>query len=97
MYEIGENSIPLSWGFAMISAFAEFERAVLVDRVHAGLRRARAQGKILGGPRVTVDSNRVRALRQRGLSLRQIAKEMSISKDAAMRVLALHGPRSEPR
>jgi DNA invertase Pin-like site-specific DNA recombinase len=77
--------------FAMISAFAEFERAVLIDRVHAGLRRARAQGKRLGRPKVRIDTERVQALRQQGLSLRQIAREMAISKDAAARALSQKG------
>ena len=36
----------------MLGVFAEFERAMLVERVQAGLRRARAQGKRLGRPRV---------------------------------------------
>jgi DNA invertase Pin-like site-specific DNA recombinase len=36
----------------MLGVFAEFERAMIVERVHAGLKRARAQGKRLGRPRV---------------------------------------------
>src|SRR5215510_143051 len=38
--------------FQMLGVFAEFERAMIVERVHAGLRRAKAQGKTLGRPRV---------------------------------------------
>src|SRR5215472_6453560 len=38
--------------FQMLGVFAEFERAMIVERVHAGLRRAKAQGKRLGRPRV---------------------------------------------
>ena len=38
--------------FQMLGVFAEFERAMIVERVQAGLRRARAQGKRLGRPRV---------------------------------------------
>jgi Resolvase, N terminal domain len=36
----------------MLGVFAEFERAMIVERVQAGLRRAGAQGKKLGRPRV---------------------------------------------
>jgi DNA invertase Pin-like site-specific DNA recombinase len=36
----------------MCGVFAEFERSMIVERVKAGLDRARAQGKILGRPRV---------------------------------------------
>jgi DNA invertase Pin-like site-specific DNA recombinase len=38
--------------FQMLGVFAEFERSMIVERVRAGLRRARAQGKTLGRPRV---------------------------------------------
>src|SRR5207245_6053249 len=38
--------------FSMLGVFAEFERAMIVERVHAGLRRAKAQGMTLGRPRV---------------------------------------------
>jgi DNA invertase Pin-like site-specific DNA recombinase len=36
----------------MCGVFAEFERAMIVERVKAGLQRAKAQGKQLGRPRV---------------------------------------------
>lgn len=36
--------------YGLLSVFAEFERAMTVTRIHAGLRRARAQGKRLGRP-----------------------------------------------
>jgi DNA invertase Pin-like site-specific DNA recombinase len=38
--------------FQMVGVFAEFERAMIRERVKAGLARARAQGKQLGRPRV---------------------------------------------
>src|SRR6266853_3065261 len=38
--------------FQMLGVFAEFERAMIVERVQAGLRRARAQGKKRGRPTV---------------------------------------------
>jgi DNA invertase Pin-like site-specific DNA recombinase len=41
--------------FQMMGVFAEFERAMIRERVNAGLRRARAQGKTLGRPRVPSD------------------------------------------
>jgi DNA invertase Pin-like site-specific DNA recombinase len=39
--------------FGMMGVFAEFERALIVERTMAGLARARAQGKALGRPKVT--------------------------------------------
>jgi len=39
--------------FGMMGVFAEFERAMVVERTMAGLARARAKGKVLGRPKVT--------------------------------------------
>jgi DNA invertase Pin-like site-specific DNA recombinase len=38
--------------FQMLGVFAEFERAMIQERVRAGLARARANGKVLGRPRI---------------------------------------------
>src|SRR4029453_19222428 len=38
--------------FQMCGVFAEFERSMIVERVNAGLKRAKASGKILGRPRI---------------------------------------------
>jgi DNA invertase Pin-like site-specific DNA recombinase len=38
--------------FQVCGAFAEFERSMIKTRIHAGLKRARAQGKTLGRPKV---------------------------------------------
>jgi DNA invertase Pin-like site-specific DNA recombinase len=42
--------------FTVLGAVAELERSLIVERVRAGLRNARAKGKRLGRPRVAVDS-----------------------------------------
>jgi DNA invertase Pin-like site-specific DNA recombinase len=41
--------------FQMLGVFAEFERAIIQERVRAGLRRAKAEGKKLGRPRIPPD------------------------------------------
>jgi DNA invertase Pin-like site-specific DNA recombinase len=38
--------------FQMMGVFSEFERAIIQERVRAGLRRAKAEGKRLGRPRI---------------------------------------------
>jgi len=66
--------------FQMCSGFAEFERNMTRERVTAGLDRARSQGKRLGRPPVppiTVD--KIKILREKGLSLRKIAKKVGLS------------------
>jgi DNA invertase Pin-like site-specific DNA recombinase len=37
--------------FQMMGLFAEFERAIIQERVRAGLRRAKDEGKQLGRPK----------------------------------------------
>jgi len=64
--------------FHVLASVAEFERDLIRDRVHAGLRRARAQGKRLGPPRVEVDLPRAQALLAEGHSLRAVAKTMGV-------------------
>lgn len=75
--------------FHIIAAMAQFERSLIQERIYAGLRRARAQGKRLGRPPKLIDAERVSALRQQGLSLRAIARETGFNKDAVRRSLGL--------
>src|SRR5437870_64871 len=64
--------------FGIIAAMAEFERALIQERVKAGLRHARAKGKKLGRPRVTVDVDRVAALRRSGTSWKTISQKLGV-------------------
>jgi DNA invertase Pin-like site-specific DNA recombinase len=66
--------------FTMISAFAQFERSIIQERVKAGLAKARAKGKKLGRPKVEIDVAAVRAMRSEGMSLRAIGKKLGVSK-----------------
>jgi DNA invertase Pin-like site-specific DNA recombinase len=52
--------------FAVVGAFAEFERSLTLQRIHAGLRRAREQGKVLGRPTgsTSADPKKVAAARR---------------------------------
>lgn len=58
----------------MIGAFAEFERNRIVERVNAGLARARQQGKTFGRPKHVVDLKSVA-----DLSAELAAKRLGIS------------------
>ena len=78
--------------YQVISAFAEFERDCIRERVRAGLRNARAKGQRLGRPRVMVDGSRIALLRGQGRSWREITTETGISKGTAQRAV-----RSLPR
>ena len=80
----------------IISAIAELERSLIVERVKAGLRRAKLEGRHIGRPALLVDRSAILSDRDRGRSLRQIAKNHRISRATVCRVLAEQNPtRSE--
>ena len=75
--------------FHVLAAIAEFERDLIRDRVLAGIRRAKAQGRHLGRPRkYRVDLSRVHELRGQGLSLRAIARSLGVHPSAVSRTVA---------
>jgi DNA invertase Pin-like site-specific DNA recombinase len=65
--------------FTVLGAVAELERNLIVERVRAGLRHARAKGKQLGRPRKSIDAAQVLSLRAGGASWRTIARTMRVS------------------
>jgi DNA invertase Pin-like site-specific DNA recombinase len=74
-----------------ISAWiAQQEHKRIVERVQAGLKRAKAQGKKLGRPRAAVRSERVRELRDSGMSIRQIAEATGVSPMTVQRLVKKH-------
>jgi putative DNA-invertase from lambdoid prophage Rac len=74
--------------YTVIAAVAELERSLIRERVVMGIERAKAQGKRLGRPPGTnVNTRKVHKLKGLGLSVRQIAKEMDISKSTVSRRL----------
>jgi DNA invertase Pin-like site-specific DNA recombinase len=74
--------------FQIIGAMTEFERALIQERVRAGLRNARAEGRRLGRPRVIVDGARIASLRAMGYSWAEIKGQTGISKGTAQRTIA---------
>src|SRR5947209_16279178 len=73
--------------FTVLGAVAELERSLIVERVKAGLRNARAKGKRLGRPRVSVSATKIQELRAEGLTLREIATRCRVSKTTVIRAL----------
>lgn len=65
--------------FTIISAIAELERNIIVERIKGGLRRARAMGKRIGRPELQMNIERIMNLKTQGLSIRAIAKQMGAS------------------
>ena len=74
--------------FQIIGAMAEFERALIQERVKAGLRNARAKGKRLGRPRIFVSEASIEALRASGASWRAVARELGVGEGTVRRACA---------
>src|SRR3954447_4354391 len=71
----------------MLAVFAEFERDIIRDRVRAGIAQARKEGRPHGRPAtITKHSDEVRRLFQEGVSKREIARRIGISR-ASVRAL----------
>jgi DNA invertase Pin-like site-specific DNA recombinase len=71
----------------IVSVVAELERSLIVERVRAGLRRARVEGRRLGRPRVEVDVAALWRDRERGLSISELAKQYHIAETTVRRLL----------
>lgn len=75
--------------FQMCGVFAEFERAMIQERVRAGLSRAVARGVRLGRPRVSSKTeSHIRAARKEGKGIRKIASELGVGVSVVQRVVA---------
>jgi len=73
--------------FGMLAVFAEFERAMIRDRVNAGLSRAKSAGKRLGRPTVPdATADRVRELRASGMGILKVASTLGIGVSAVQRI-----------
>ena len=74
--------------FQMLGVFAEFERAMIQERVKAGLARARATGKRLGRPKLVADEKGILAAIEGGLSIRKAARQFDVTPAKVQRLLS---------
>lgn len=73
--------------FGMLSVFSEFERAMIVARVNAGLDRARAAGKVLGRPKVAESvEEAIRVRLEAGDGILKAAKALGVGTSTVQRV-----------
>src|SRR3984893_5508094 len=80
----------------IIAAISELERSLIVERVRAGMRRAKLEGRQIGRARLDVDRERVVEDRRSGLSLATVAKRHSISRDSVCRLMNESNRNSAP-
>ena len=82
--------------FTVLGAVAELERSLIVERVRAGLRNARAKGKKLGRPRKVTSPDVISRMRSQGASWRAIGSTLGVSPATALHSAARLGrPRLE--
>jgi DNA invertase Pin-like site-specific DNA recombinase len=75
--------------FGMLSVFADFERAMIVERTKAGLARARAQGKLFGRPKVAPQlETAVRASLSDGVGVCKTARTLGCGVGTVQRIKA---------
>jgi len=77
--------------FTMITAFAEFERSIIAERVRAWLSRAKKQGIKLGRPKINLANNivtKIHELKSQWNSLRKIAMKLNIKKNQVEKILS---------
>ncbi|HCX30023.1 MAG TPA: resolvase [Blastocatellia bacterium] len=74
----------------ILMAVAEFEREIIRERVHSGLRAARARGAKFGRPSILQKHlPRVRALRDAGRNVSQIARELMLPYSSAHKLVSM--------
>lgn len=75
--------------FQMLGVFAEFERAIIVERVRAGIARARIEGRHLGRPRIDGETElAIRTALAEGRGIRKVARECGVGVSVVQRVRA---------
>ena len=75
--------------FQMMGIFAEFERAMIRDRIKAGISRAKAQGKRLGRPRISPRKEKaIRTALMAGTGIRKTASQVGTGVATVQRIKA---------
>lgn len=74
----------------IVSAVAELEKSLICERVRAGMRRAKLEGRQIGRARLDIDRDQVVIDRQSGMSLTQTARKHGISRASVCRLMKQH-------
>ena len=71
----------------VVSAIAELERNLIIERVHAGMRRAKIEGRHIGRRPLNIDRDAILRDRRAGRSLSEIARTHRISRALVSKIL----------
>jgi len=75
----------------IIGAISELERSLIVERVKAGMRRAKLEGRRIGRTPLDIDREQVVSDRRSGMSLTQVSKKHHISRASVCRLVKESG------
>jgi DNA invertase Pin-like site-specific DNA recombinase len=75
----------------IVGAIAELERSLIVERVKAGMRRAKLEGRRIGRQPLNIDREQVVADRKSGMSLTQVSRKHRISRASVCRLVKESG------
>ena len=72
----------------VLTAVAEFERDLLIERTHAGIARARAEGKVMGRPPALTKERQAEVMQRlaMGVSVAQLARDYGTTRQSIMRI-----------
>ena len=73
----------------IVGAIAELERNLIIERVKAGMRRARLEGTVLGRKPLDVDRAAIVRVRLCGASLSDTARQFGVSRGTVVRLVKL--------
>lgn len=76
--------------FTIVAAISKLERDIIAERVRAGLRRAKAEGKRLGRQPLRVDPRRLEDVLSRKVSVREGARQLGVSRASFWRLARAH-------
>jgi DNA invertase Pin-like site-specific DNA recombinase len=80
----------------IVGAIAELEKSLIVERVRAGMRRARLEGRRIGRAPLNIDRAQVVADRLSGTSLTSVAKKYHVSRATVCRLVNEAGGLKKP-
>ena len=71
----------------IVGAIAELERNLIIERVRAGMRRAKLEGRQIGRRPMDCDREAIKRDRERGLSLTEVARAHSVSRAMVSKIM----------
>ena len=91
VHQLGHTDLTSAAGkllLTMLSAVAAMERDLLIERTQAGLQRAKSEGKKLGRPSKTTESQKaeIRALLAQGASVSEVARSHHLSRSSVIAI-----------